>query len=108
MYVHSVERASRQHRFSRECSLPLPVLSIAMPEETFRDFAVPDGGGVLYSVRTLEGVTLRRYTCRRAAVRSEPGTDFQNFTTTDSALRFAGPWNTTSTLFPSGSSRKAA
>lgn len=117
VYVHSVDRASRQHRFSREYLLPLPVLSImmldsdasgviyvavsgeephppeevrpkhwvrllcldaldgaplgtadlpsnAMPEETFRDFAVPDSGGVLYSVRTPEGMTLQRYTCR--------------------------------------------
>jgi hypothetical protein len=38
--------------------------SNAMPEETFRDFAVPDSGGVLSSVRTPEGMTLRRYTCR--------------------------------------------
>ena len=37
--------ASRQHRF-------------------FRDFAVPNSGGVLYSVRTLEGMTLQQYTCR--------------------------------------------
>jgi hypothetical protein len=117
VYVHAVDRASRQHRFSREYTLPLPVLSIlmldsdasgviylavsgeephppeevrpahwvrllcldpldgsplgtadlpsnAMPEETFRDFAVPDSGGVLYSVRTPEGLTLQRYTCR--------------------------------------------
>lgn len=117
VYVHAVDRASGQHRFSREYSLPLPVLSIlmldtdasgviylavsgeephppeevrpghwvrllcldaldgaplgsadlpsnAMPEETFRDFAVPDSGGVLYSVRTPQGVTLQRYTCR--------------------------------------------
>ncbi len=117
VYVHAVDRASRQHRFSREYTLPLPVLSIlmldtdasgviylaasgeephppeevrpkhwvrllcldpldgsplgtadlpsnSMPEETFRDFAVPDTGGVLYSVRTPEGLTLQRYTCR--------------------------------------------
>ena len=117
VYVHAVDRASRQHRFSREYTLPLPVLSIlmldsdasgviyvavsgeephppeevrpkhwvrllcldpldgtpvgtadlpsnAMPEETFRDFAVPDSGGVLYSLRTPEGTTLQRYTCR--------------------------------------------
>ncbi|QRK12429.1 hypothetical protein JQX13_21825 [Archangium violaceum] len=116
VYVHAVERSSRQHRFSREYSLPLPVLSILlldsdasgviylavsgevphppeevrpehwvrllcldpldgaplgsadlpsnpMPEETFRDFAVADGG-VLYSVRAPEGMTLQRYTCR--------------------------------------------
>jgi hypothetical protein len=36
----------------------------SMPEETFRDFAVPDTGGVLYSVRTPEGMTLQRYSCR--------------------------------------------
>ncbi|AKJ07035.1 hypothetical protein ATI61_1052 [Archangium gephyra] len=117
VYVHAVDRDSRQHRFSREYSLPLPVLTLmmldsdasgviyvavsgeephppeevrpkhwvrllcldpldgaplgtadlpsnAMPEETFRDFAVPDSGGVLYSVRTPEGTTLQRYTCR--------------------------------------------
>jgi hypothetical protein len=117
VFVHAVDRTSRQHRFSREYSLPLPVLSIlmldsdasgviylavsgeephppeevrpphwvrllcldpldgtplgtadlssnAMPEETFRDFAVPDSGGVLYSVRTPEGSTLQRYVCR--------------------------------------------
>lgn len=117
VYVNAIDRASRQHRFSREYALPLPVLSVlmldsdasgviylavsgeephapdevrpghwvrllcldpvdgsplgmadlpsnAMPEETFRDFAVPDSGGVLYSVRTPEGLTLQRYTCR--------------------------------------------
>jgi hypothetical protein len=116
VYVHAVERASRQQRFSREYALHLPVLSIllldsdaagviylavsgevahppeevrpahwvrllcldpldgsplgmadlpssSMPEETFRDFAVADNGGVLYSVRTPEGVTLQHYTC---------------------------------------------
>jgi hypothetical protein len=38
--------------------------SNTLPEETFRDFAVPDTGGVLYSVRTSEGLTLQRYSCR--------------------------------------------
>ena len=35
-----------------------------LPEETFRDFAVLDNGGVIYSFRTEEGVELRRYDCR--------------------------------------------
>jgi hypothetical protein len=34
-----------------------------MPEETFRDMIVLDGGGVLYSMRTEQGVTLQRYDC---------------------------------------------
>lgn len=35
-----------------------------MPEETFRDFAVLDEGGVIYQLRTPEGVSLRRADCR--------------------------------------------
>lgn len=35
-----------------------------MPEESFRDFAVLDNGGVVYQLRTEEGVELRRYDCR--------------------------------------------
>lgn len=34
-----------------------------MPEETFRDFAVLDEGGVIYSVRTEQGVSYQRYDC---------------------------------------------
>jgi len=35
-----------------------------MPEETFRDFAVLDEGGVIYQLRTEAGVSLRRADCR--------------------------------------------
>ena len=35
-----------------------------MPEETFRDLAVLDEGGVVYQLRTDKGVTLARYDCR--------------------------------------------
>ncbi|WP_267146721.1 NHL repeat-containing protein [Pyxidicoccus xibeiensis] len=35
-----------------------------MPEETFRDFAVLDEGGVIYQYRTEAGVSLRRADCR--------------------------------------------
>jgi hypothetical protein len=35
-----------------------------MPEETFRDFAVLDEGGVIYQYRTESGVSLRRADCR--------------------------------------------
>ncbi|MEI8257235.1 MAG: hypothetical protein WCJ30_16295 [Deltaproteobacteria bacterium] len=35
-----------------------------LPEETFRDFAVLDEGGVVYQVRDEHGVSLRRYDCR--------------------------------------------
>ncbi|MFL5319741.1 MAG: hypothetical protein ACJ790_08790 [Myxococcaceae bacterium] len=35
-----------------------------MPEESFRDFAVIDSGGVLYSYRTEQGVEVRKYDCR--------------------------------------------
>jgi hypothetical protein len=34
-----------------------------LPEESFRDFAVLDDGGVLYSVRTEQGVSYQRYDC---------------------------------------------
>jgi hypothetical protein len=117
VYLHVTDRATLQHRFTREYTLPHPVLTLlmldtdasgviylaaegqephspeevrpphwvrmlcldpldgsplgtadlpsnSMPEETFRDFAVPDSGGVLYSLRTPEGMTLQRYTCR--------------------------------------------
>jgi outer membrane protein assembly factor BamB len=36
-----------------------------MPEETFRDFAVLDAGGVVYQYRTENGVSLRRADCRQ-------------------------------------------
>jgi hypothetical protein len=35
-----------------------------MPEETFRDFAVLDEGGVVYQYRTPEGISLRRAWCK--------------------------------------------
>ena len=35
-----------------------------MPEESFRDLAVFDEGGVLYALRTEQGVTFQRYDCR--------------------------------------------
>jgi hypothetical protein len=41
---------------------PLPANT--MPEETFRDFAVLDGGGVLYTVRSENGVEITRVDCR--------------------------------------------
>ena len=34
-----------------------------MPEETFRDFVVLDDGGVLYAVRTANGVTYYETDC---------------------------------------------
>jgi hypothetical protein len=42
-------------------SATLPVNT--MPEETFRDLAVLDDGGVIYSVRTEQGVSYQRYDC---------------------------------------------
>lgn len=42
-------------------SATLPVNTL--PEETFRDFAVLDDGGVIYSVRTEQGVSYQRYDC---------------------------------------------
>ncbi|HEX8821403.1 MAG TPA: hypothetical protein VF794_15865, partial [Archangium sp.] len=41
----------------------LPVNTL--PEETFRDFAVLDEGGVVYQYRTENGVSLRRADCRQ-------------------------------------------
>jgi hypothetical protein len=43
-------------------SVQLP--ASAMPEESFRDFAVLDEGGVLYQFRTEQGVTVSKYDCR--------------------------------------------
>jgi hypothetical protein len=34
-----------------------------MPEETFRDLTVLDDGGVIYAIRSEDGVTYRRYDC---------------------------------------------
>ena len=42
-------------------SATLPVNT--MPEETFRDLTVLDDGGVLYAVRSNDGVTYRRFDC---------------------------------------------
>ncbi len=109
MYVSAIDRATMQHRFTRElrqgaaihgilmldtdklgtiylatqldqngsevliltCLEPLkgyPTGSVqlpvnTLPEETFRDFAVLDDGGVIYSVRTEQGVSYQRYDC---------------------------------------------
>lgn len=68
----TVEAPHDEHLAIGQCLDPLDgsplgtadLPSNAMPEVTFRDFAVPDSGGVLYSVRTPEGMTLQRYTCR--------------------------------------------
>lgn len=109
-YVSSIERATNQHRYTRELRLEAEVLAIAlldtdrqgvvyfgthlqdgaeeivqvtcleplkgepigtailpantMPEETFRDLAVLDGGGVLYALRSETGVTYQHYECK--------------------------------------------
>jgi hypothetical protein len=34
-----------------------------LPDETFRDLTVLDGGGVVYAVRTEAGVSYERYDC---------------------------------------------
>lgn len=109
-YVSAIDRASNEHRFTRElrfkseirsivlldsdklgtiyfavslfeepstewvilqCLDPLKGVPIGsatlppntMPEETFRDFAVLDTGGVIYAVRSDDGVTYKRYDC---------------------------------------------
>ena len=110
MYVSSIDRATEQHKFTRElrqaseirgillldtdktgtiylathliqegtevvllqCLEPLkgfPTGSATlpvnmMPEETFRDFAVLDEGGVIYSVRTESGNSYQKYDCQ--------------------------------------------
>jgi hypothetical protein len=110
VFVSSVDRATMQHRFTRELRLDAPVQAIVLldsdkagmiyfasqverapgdevvfltcleplkgvpvgtavmpantlPEETFRDLVVLDGGGVLYSLRTEAGVSYQRYDC---------------------------------------------
>jgi hypothetical protein len=109
-YVSAIDRASGQHRFTRELRQPAPVRTITMldsdkagiiyfaveieqgeqvsvllyclepqagaplgnttlpantlPEETFRDFTVLDEGGVIYALRSEQGVTYARYDCR--------------------------------------------
>lgn len=109
-YVSSIDRASGQHRFTRELRLAAQIHGIllldsdqagtiylaaalheephkdwvllqcleplhgaplgsavlpanTMPEETFRDLTVLDGGGVIYAHRASDGVTYRRYDC---------------------------------------------
>lgn len=110
-YVSSTERATMQHRFTRELRLDGHLLTIVlldtdrsgviyfavqmrpqgsddevvmltcleplkgqpigtaampgntMPELTFRDLAVLDGGGVIYAHHTETGVTYQRYDC---------------------------------------------
>ncbi len=109
-YVSSIDRATNEHRFTRElrfkselrsillldtdktgviyfavslfeepstewvvlqCLDPLKGIPIGsatlpantLPEETFRDFSVLDGGGVLYAVRSDDGVSYKRYDC---------------------------------------------
>lgn len=42
----------------------VPVTPNTMPEETFREFAVEDGGGVLHEELGEQGVTYVRYDCR--------------------------------------------
>lgn len=110
VYVASVERATMEHRFTRELRLKTIVHSIVLldsdvqgtiyfgvelesaagdssvllscleplkgitvgtavlpantlPEETFRDFVVLDGGGVVYAVRSEQGVSYMQYDC---------------------------------------------
>lgn len=110
VYVASIDRATMEHRFTRELRLKTLVHSIVLldsdvqgtiyfgveiedaggassvlmscleplkgitvgtavlpantlPEETFRDFVVLDGGGVLYAVRSEQGVSYVEYDC---------------------------------------------
>jgi hypothetical protein len=109
-YVSSIERATGEHRFTRElrlkseirgillldsdktgtiyfavelheepstdwvllqCLEPLKGVPVGsailpvntLPEETFRDLTVLDDGGVIYALRSSDGVTYRRYDC---------------------------------------------
>jgi hypothetical protein len=109
-YVSSIDRATMQHRFTRELRMKSPALSIVLldtdaagtiyfgveiqdagaqpavvlsclepehgavigstvlpantlPEETFRDFVVLDGGGVIYALRSESGVSYLEADC---------------------------------------------
>jgi hypothetical protein len=111
VYVASTDRATMEHKFTRELRFGMPVHSIVlldtdrqgvvylattlesapqteivmlscleplkgvplgkaelpantMPEETFRDVAVLDEGGVLYSLRSEKGVSYEQYHCQ--------------------------------------------
>ncbi|MDW8361937.1 MAG: hypothetical protein RMK74_06025 [Myxococcales bacterium] len=116
-FVTAIDRASREHRFTRDISVPLSlrqilgldadragIIYVAVagtpygapetdeearllclspadgstlgvtdmpgntdPAETMRDLVVLPEGGVLYSVRSEEGMTVRRYDCRPAS-----------------------------------------
>jgi hypothetical protein len=67
-----IERPGEGEIMVLTCLEPLkgiPVGSAAMPvntmpEETFRDLAVLDDGGVVYSVRTESGVSYQKYDCQ--------------------------------------------
>jgi hypothetical protein len=109
MYVSAIDRATMQHRFTRELRQGAQILGIllldsdklgtiylatlvtqgeaekliltcleplkgyptgsaelpvnTLPEETFRDLVVLDDGGVIYSVRSEQGVSYQRYDC---------------------------------------------
>jgi hypothetical protein len=110
-FVSAMDRAAREHRFTRELRMEARILAIllldsdlagtiyfatqvqqgggedvviltclepangqpigqavmpanTMPEETFRDLAVLDEGGVVYALRTEAGTTYTRYDCQ--------------------------------------------
>lgn len=109
MYVSAIDRATMQHRFTRELRQGAPIHGIllldsdklgtiylatlieqndtekliltcleplkgyptgsaelpvnTLPEETFRDLVVLDDGGVIYSIRSEQGVSYQRYDC---------------------------------------------
>lgn len=109
MYVSAIDRATMQHRFTRELRHGVPIHGIllldsdklgtiylatlveqnetekliltcleplkgyptgsaelpvnTLPEESFRDLVVLDDGGVIYSIRTEQGVSYQRYDC---------------------------------------------
>lgn len=108
-YVSSIDRATNEHRFTRELKLGAPIRTIllldsdlsgtiyfatelerpggdvvflqcldplkgvpvgsavlpvnTLPEETFRDLTVLDDGGVVYAVRSDDGVSYQHYDC---------------------------------------------
>jgi hypothetical protein len=110
VYVSSIERATSNHRFTRELALESLVHSIVLldtdtggtiyfaaevakennplvllycldgfsgtpmgsatlpantlPEESFKDYVVLDGGGVIQALRTEQGVSYTRYDCQ--------------------------------------------